>query len=208
MKITEVSPQKNNSYRVNVFIDGEYALSLDAAEAALKGIKSGKEIDDAALKNLLLDSEYSKSRDAALGVLSRKSITSKALLEYLMQKGYSSFVSNEVINELTDLGYIDDYAYANMYFEYCMEKVWGKKKIEYEMKNKGIPNDVIQNTLLYYNDDMQLEKMKDIILSKYSGSDLHDIKIRSKITRYFVSRGFDFSKTDLAISLAKEISGE
>lgn len=208
MKITEISPQKNNSLRVNVFVDGTYRFSLDAAEAVLKGIKTGKELSDKDIKNLLMDSDYSKARDTALNILSRKSITSHLLKDAIIQKGYADIIADEVIRELTELGYVDDENYAHMYLEYCREKMWGKKKIRYEMKQKGLSDENIETVLQTYNEDDIISDMAEIIVSKYSACDLGDIKTKAKITRYFASRGFDFSKIDSAINLAKEISGE
>ena len=209
MKITDVSPQKNNSMRVNVFVDGEYCFSLDAAEAALKGIKKDKEISQKQIKNLLMDSEYSKARDYALNVLSSKSISSAELTKKILQKGYADIIASEVISELSELGYIDDEAYANLFLEYCTEKMWGKKKIRFEMKQKGLSDEIIENTLLDFNDDDCLEAMAQTIISKYGHEDITDIKIKNKIIRYFVSKGFDFSKADAAIRLAsKEFSDE
>lgn len=209
MKVTDVSPQKNNSMRVSVFVDGEYRFSLDTAEAVLKGIKVGKELSSKDIKNLLMDSEFSKARDYALNILSIKSISSSELLEKIMKKGYDEIIGCEVINELTDLGYIDDEAYANLFLEYCTEKIWGKKKIRFEMKQKGLSDEIIENVLLGFSDDDQLENMVEIINSKYGHEDISDIKIKNRIISYFVSRGFDFSKADAAIKLAsEEISDE
>lgn len=208
MKITKVSPQKNNNSRVNVFVDDIYRFSLDGAEAILKGIKEGKEVSSKDIENLIMDSEYSKARDTAFNILSRKSITSASLTDSLIQKGYDSVVAYEVIRELTELGYIDDESYGIMFLEYCHEKMWGKKKIRYEMKQKGLSDDIIENILQSYNEDDYLADMADLIISKYSARDLGDMKTKAKITRFFASRGFDFSKIDSAINLAKEISGE
>ena len=205
MKITQVSPQKSNNLRVNVFVDGVYSFSLDAADAALKGIKPGKELSEKNIKNLVMDSEFTKARDAALGILSRKAISSKALGDKLLEKGYNSLVVAEAINELSDLGYIDDENYALMFLEYCLEKMWGKKKIRYEMKIKGLDDEIIEDVLSSYEDDSQIEAMVELIKTKYSGLDLSDVKNKAKIIRFFASRGFDFSKIDIAI---REISNE
>lgn len=209
MKVTDISPQKNNSMRVNVFIDGNYRFSFDAAELALKGIKKGNELSEKEIRNLLMDSEYSKARDYALNVLSQKSISSSDLLEKITKKGYDEIIGYEVINELTDLGYVDDEAYAGLFLEYCTEKMWGKKKIRYEMKQKGLSDEIIENVLSTFSDDDQLENMAETIISKYGHEDINDIKVKNRIIRYFVSRGFDFSKADAAIKLAsEEISDE
>ena len=46
MKITDVVPQKNNKNRVTVFVDGEYAFSLDRADALRLGVKVDAEITE------------------------------------------------------------------------------------------------------------------------------------------------------------------
>ncbi len=204
VKITDVCVQKKNEMRVSVFVDGEYMFSLDAADAALRGIKTGRELSQREIDNLIMDSEYTKARDYALSILSRKAISSKSLGDKLSEKGYTPIVIPEIIRELTELGYIDDMAYARMYMEVCLEKMWGSRKISYEMKQKGIPCDIIDELLEEYSDSERTEEMAKIILSKYSNDDIHDIKTRAKITRYFAARGFDFSKIDAAIRLAAE----
>ena len=204
MKITDVSPQKNNSLRVNVYVDGNYSFSLDAAEAVLKGIKEGRELSQKDIDNLLLDSKFSKARDTALNILSRKSITSFELSQKLAEKGYEPIVIGEVKEELASLGYIDDEAYASMYLEYCIEKIWGIKKIQYEMKLKGISDEIIGDVLSSYNEAYVLEQMTELILQKYSNLCLSDQKDKAKIIRYFAARGLDFSLINTAISKAAE----
>lgn len=209
MKITKISPQKNNALKVNVFVDGEFAFSFDSAEAVLKGLKEGKELCEKEIKNLLMDSEFSKARDYALGILSRKSITKKLLSDKLSEKGYNEIIIAEVINELTSLGYIDDESYAQMFFEYCLEKMWGKKKIRYEMQLKGLNSDIVEEILSSYNTDEAICNMKAYICERYEHSDLSDAKAKAKITRHFASKGFDFSEITAAIAEAiKEISNE
>lgn len=209
LKITEVSPQKNNSLKVNVFVDGEYRFSLDGADAALRGIKPGKELSEKDIANLMMDSRFTKARDTALNILSRKTITSHDLCVKLGEKGYEDIVIGEVIKELESLGYIDDESYASMYLEYCLEKIWGKKKITYEMKQKGISDEIIESVLGAYEDDAALEQMTEVIKQKYMYDELSDPKTKAKITRYFASRGFDFSQINTAINIvAKENSDE
>ena len=209
MKITRVTPQKNNQVKVNIFIDDEFAFSFDGAEAVLKGLKEGRELTQKEIKNLLMDSEFIKARDYALGILSRKSITKKLLSDKLSEKGYNEIIIPEVINELTSLGYIDDESYAQMFFEYCLEKMWGKKKICYEMQQKGISADITEEILSSYNTDEAICNMSAYICERYSDEDLTNHKIKEKITRHFASKGYDFSEITKAIAEAiKEISNE
>lgn len=200
MKITEVSVQKNNKDRANVYLDGKYVLSLDLADAVLLGIKAGREIDDKELKNLLFESQLSKSREKALAILSRKSLSEKMLYDELIKKGYDDIVIDVLIDDLKELGYIDDYAYTLLFLESCREKVWGRKKAEYELKQNGIDTNTFEDALC----EISLPDEEDIcrvISCKYPGEDAEDFKVKQKIMRYFVSRGFEFHEVEKGINL-------
>ena len=141
--------------------------------------------------------------------MSRKNTTSKPLSDNLTEKGYNEIIIAEVINELESLGYIDDESFAQMFFEYCLEKMWGKKKIHYEMAQKGIPESIIEEVLLSYSIDEAICNMSVYITERYNADELKDAKIKAKITRHFASRGFGFSEISSAIAEAtKEISDE
>ncbi len=204
VKITDIEVQKKNEMRVSVFVDGEYKFSLDAADAALRGIKIGRELSQKEIDNLIMDAEFTKARDYAMNVLSRKAISSKALGDKLAEKGYAPIVIPEVIRELEELGYIDDMEYARLYMEMCREKLWGSRKIAFEMTKKGIPKDIADELLEEYSDTEQTDAMAELICTKYANEDIHDMKTRAKITRYFASRGFDFSKIDAVVRMAAE----
>ena len=198
MKITEVSPQKNDPRRVNVYLDGEYVLSLDDVDALVLGIKAGREISEKELNNLLFESQFGKAKAKAMDILSRKSISKASLKKELTDKGYEEIIAHEVINELTDLGYLDDHAYAVMFLEMCREKMWGIKKVRYELKQRGIDDFTIEDALC----EMPLpasEEIAQAIKVKYANDDITDIKTKQRIIRHFAQRGFDFSDIEKAI---------
>ena len=198
MKITEVSPQKNNPQRVNVYADGEYVFSLDDVDALVMGIKPGKEITDKELRNCLFESQFGKAKAKALDMLSHKSLTSKMLSDELLKKGYDEAVITEVINEFQSLGYIDDMNFAMLYLEYCASKLWGEKKIRYELLQKGVDANIIEDALASF-ELPGADDLAELIKRKYSGEDLSDYKVKQKIMRFFASRGFDFDIVEKAL---------
>ena len=145
MIITEVSAQKNNPQRVNVHADGEYILSLDAVDAIVLGIKPGREISRRELDNLLFESQFGKAKSKALDILSRKNVTAKMLKDELYGKGYEDAVVCEVINELEDLGYINDLSFSLMYIEGASGKLSFLKSIF-----NGIAVNTPLGKLIYY----------------------------------------------------------
>ena len=200
MKITEVSPQKNDPRRVNVYLDGEYALSLDDVDALVMGIKPGREITEKELTNLLFESQFGKAKAKALDIISRKSVSTATLRDKLSEMGYEPVVTDEVINELKELGYLDDYAYTLMFLEMCREKLWGIKKVRYELKQRGIDDFTAEDALC----EMPLPGAEEIALAigaKYGTEDVSDIKTKQRIMRFFAGRGFEFSDIEKAIKM-------
>ena len=204
MRVTKVEPQKNSKSRVSVFVDNEYAFSLDETDAVHLGIKAGRELSENDIRNCIMECNYSKAREKAFDILSRRPLSSKELDEKLTEKGYDEAVVAEVINELEDLGYINDYDYAVLFMEHCREKMWGEKKIRYEMSRRGISNEIAEEVLSVNDEYGRLEEMKEIIISKYSSRDLNDMKTKASVVRYFASRGFDFSLINSALAAAVE----
>ena len=203
MKITEVSPQKNNPQRVNVYADGDYVFSLDEVDALVMGIKPGREITDQDLKNCLFESQFSKAKSKAMEILSRKPLSKQMLADELQKKEYDEVVIAEVINEFESLGYLDDYNYAMLYIEYAASKIWGEKKMRYELSAKGVDPNTAEDAICA----SQLpgtEEIAELIKQKYGGEDTDDIKVKQRIFRFFASRGFDFSLVEKAIKLIKD----
>ncbi len=204
MKVTDIVPQKNNNHRVSVFVDNEYAFSLDETDAILLKVKIGTELSNKDIERLTMEGNFTKARDYAFSILSHKMLTEKMLCDKLLEKGYDKAVVFEVSRELISLGYLNDEAYANLFLEHSKEKLWGKKKIRYEMEKKGLSNETIAVSLEDFQEDVMQEAVARTILKKYGKKDLSDYKVRASITRHFAMRGFDFSFIDKCIRLSIE----
>lgn len=206
MKVTEVTAQKNNKHRVSVFVDNEYAFSLDETDAVMLKIKPGRELTEADMTRCIMECNYTKARDYSLNILSARPMTQKQLSDKLKEKGYDEAVVTEVKNELILLGYLNDYDYAELFLEHCISKMWGKKKIRYEMKQKGISDEIIKDILEDYDSADFCDEMAEMIISKYGSCELKDMKTKARVIRYFSSKGFDFSDIDRALRRAAEIA--
>ena len=207
MKVTDIQRQKNNSQRVSIFIDDEYSFSLDEVDAVLMNIKIGRELTENDISGCIFKSQYAKAKDKALDILSRKSVSRKMLVNMLMEKKYDKEIADAVCDELESLGYIDDYAYAMMFLEYASEKLWGEKRIRYELSLKGIDKNIIEDAMESVS-SITAEELSEHILSRYPQLDLKDIKSKQRVQRYFASRGFDFALINSAIRICIENAEE
>ncbi len=198
MKITDITKQKKNSDRVNIFVDNEYAFSLEEVDVLKFKLKIGTALDEKEIEKLCLESNLSKAMKKSMDILSRKPVTKNELKNKLHEKGYDESVISVAVQELTELGYLNDYDYATLYLDYATEKCYGKKKIVYELTHKGVDSDIIYEVLDEHYKPT-LEELSDMIFSKYGSVDCSDLKTRQRIMRFFVSRGFDFDEANDAI---------
>ncbi len=200
--ITEVSQQKNNPQRVNVYSEDGFLFSLDDVYALSMGIKAGRVLTPRETENLIMESQFGKARSKALDILSRKNIT-RHDLEAKLKEDYDISVAVQVIAEMEDMGYIDDYAYTLLFLESASAKLWGRKKIEYELSLKGVDRNIIEDAMAEFALP-SAEEIAEYIRVKYPDEDMSDTRTRQRVMRFFMSRGFDYSEINEAIKISKE----
>ena len=133
MKITDIKVQSHNKERASIFVDDEYSFSLDLTSVLKFSLKKGQNISEDEIEKYNREGNFAKIRDKAMDILSKKAVTKKVLLETLLKKEYDKDLSKEVINELSEIGYIDDLAFAVQYISDAFEyKKHGKMRIEAE----------------------------------------------------------------------------
>lgn len=84
--------------------------------------------------------------DVALTYLSRRSLTHFELVQRLTMKGYTSEEIDSAIERLKGWGYLNDREYA---ISYCTsrQKSYSKKRIELELKRRGVQANLISEVL-------------------------------------------------------------
>ena len=163
MKITDIDVQKKNKNRVSVFVDGEYSFSLEQIDALRLSLKIGMEITDADIQKYNIESNLGKARSKAGDMLSRRPYSSHDFKLKLLDKGFDEVIVNSVLEEFSELGYLNDFEYAKMYIEDARLKLKGDKKIVYELSLKGV-NERITHEALAECEDVPLEDIATIIL--------------------------------------------
>ncbi|WP_291491474.1 regulatory protein RecX [Desulfurella sp.] len=117
--------------------------------------------------------------DYAFKLISKKRYTSKELQEKLEQKGIDP---EPIINRLKELNYLNDLEYAIDYKNKKQNEGYGKYKILFQLKNKGISEDILNNL------EFSNSKLEEIFLSKIQK--IKDNK-KQKIYAFLINRGFD-----------------
>ena len=108
------------------------------------------------------------------------------------------------IEYVRSYGYIDDARYASNFIRLKKQQK-SKRALEFELQNKGIPRDIIQQCMeeeFAYEDET--EAIKKLIRKKCNNvTDVDDVKVQ-KIIASICRKGFSFEKIRSAIRELEE----
>lgn len=121
--------------------------------------------------------------------------TKKDVYDYLIRKGFTDEETSEVCDYIKEVGLVDDDLYVKFFVEDSFRiKNKGARKIVYELKQRGIDDDKI-NQAIEEASDMQYDALKEAYERKLEAtkSETDEYKRKNKIIRFLISRGFDYS---------------
>ena len=175
-----------------VFIDGEYAMTLDTMVLLENHIKEHSEIDDDELYILVKKSKERRANEKALTLLERRS-HSKQELANKIARTMDRDSAVAAAEKMEEIGLVNDRDFAERYARELFErKKFGKIRVKQELKLKGIDKEIIEDVLLVYEDFDVEEQIKNILVSKYPLYK-EDEKVKARAVAALQRRGFSFS---------------
>jgi regulatory protein len=194
VKILEI--QKKDSKNVKVIFDNDTELIIDFELILKNGLRKDKEISESHFDFLKIENQKLQIHKKALDYLSRRIHSSKELKRKLLQKKFDSELINEVTSLLQEKKIIDDYNFAAQFIEEKLKlKMWGKKKLQFELMKKGISRDIIEELILNIPEADEKNKL-NILVQKKLGSLLKrnydEKKIKEKLLSFLTGKGYDY----------------
>lgn len=145
-KVTLLERQKKNQERVNVYLDDEFAFGLNIMDALQ--LRKGQELDETQIAELRHKDAIIKAIDVAANLLSYRPRSAQEIRQKLRKKDYDEFVIETAIERMTNLGYLDDMAFARFWIESRnRSKPRGRRALSYELRNKGVADTIIRELL-------------------------------------------------------------
>jgi regulatory protein len=109
-----------------------------------------------------------------------------------------------IITELQKEGYLNEERFAKVFAggKFRINK-WGRQKIEFELKLKGIPPEMIKNGLAEIDNEDYFRVLRDLLKKKYEEikSD-NEVNIREKIIAFVQGKGYEI---ELILTELKEM---
>ena len=150
-----------------LYLDGEYAVSVDTVTLASFGYTAGATITDEQLHELLTVSNINRAKEKALYLIEYRSRTRRELWDKLRPLDGEA-AAGAAIERLEELGLINDEAYARDYAEQLIErKHFSRERAAFEMMKKGIDRELADEVLDEYEKD-PCEQIQALLETKFA----------------------------------------
>ena len=198
--ITAFKPQKNQK-RVNIYIDGEFGFGLDLENFLKLGLKLNQELTTLEIEEIIKKAEFQKTFDKLLRFVIVRPRSEKEIKDYLKRKKVHESLNEELFNRLNRLELINDTKFSKWWVDQRLVfKNKSKKDLKFELRAKGIKNEIIENTLEESEID-EVKIAKKLIEKKEYKWDKYEEKIRKqKIIQYLSGKGFGWDVIEKVIS--------
>ena len=203
-KITKIEIQKNNKDRVNIYLDGEYALAINAELVYKENLKVKDDVDISKLQEIAEKESYIRCKESAIKIIERSYKTEKEIRDKLKQKGYEEKQINNSIDFLNEYDFINDNTYAKAFIKDKLSSK-GSQKIKYDLMKKGIAKDIIEENLIKVDKNEEKEVALNVGRKKYESirrKESDNYKLSGKLYMFLISRGYAY---DIVKDVVKEI---
>lgn len=160
MRITELRPERKSKRKVAVFVDGEFAFSLERKTVKEFGLKPGLAVSPELLEAVVRTEQMHQCQKYALVLLSYRARSEKELRTRLEKKGYTPAVINTVLEEFKEKGWVDD---EKLCRRYVHDRITighkGRARVKSELLRLGIAPDKIAAALREAPDETTAARM-------------------------------------------------
>ena len=136
-------------------------------------------------------------------VCSMKECSSYDIRQKLQRMQLDDEVVNRIIAALQQKKYVDDCRFSRSFINDKLRfGKWGKAKIEFALRQKQIPQEIIDSAFREFSDKLLTQSLKPLLEKKMRAvKGNSEYEKRTKVIRFGLSRGFSMS--DILTCLGK-----
>ena len=191
MYINEIKELPNK--RRQVIFDDESRLTLYAGEIRKYGMKTGEEVPEDVMDEIIKEVLPKRAKLRCLNLLKSRPYTEQRLREKLNEGGYPSIIIDDIIEYLRGLKLINDIEYARNYIR-CKSSSKSIRQIMNELMIKGISKSDIDIALSEAKEYDELatedEAIERLIVKRHYDRQTADYEQKQKMRAYLFSKGF------------------
>ena len=188
--VTAIVKQKNNRRRLNIFLDGEFAFSLEPVVAGW--LQIGQVLDEKAVEELKRKDIPESAFEKAMHFMNYRERTSEEIRQKLAGLGFDEQVIESVLTRMETSRLVDDERFARLWIESRNNhRPSGSRLLKMELRRKGIPEPVVNEAIEQAGDEAELA-LSAVRSHIHRWAELDKKDFRLKVYRFLVSRGFSY----------------
>lgn len=190
MIVTGVERQRRRR-RVNLFVDGRFALALGVELAAERDVCVGRAITPDELSALAEEEGRRGGLQSALRLLSHRSRSEQELRERLAQKGFERGIVEATLTRLRELGLVDDSAFARAWTETRQAlRPRSRRLLTTELRRRGVAAETAEQATEGVLDEEAAYEAARGRLRALAGLEYQ--AFRERLGSFLIRRGFSY----------------
>ena len=195
MRIERIEASKHKKGRILVFLEDGACLKITEQELLDFGLRSGDELDEAALARLKEAAGVSNTRAAAADLIGKRAMSRSRLEKKLQEKGASEAEARYAAEWLEAIGALNDREYAAALARHYGGMGYGPARVREKLYEKGVPRELWEEAL----EELPEEggQVDAFLRSKLRGR-APDEKEKRRLTNALLRRGFPWGEVKAA----------
>lgn len=145
-EITALRAQKRREDRVNIYLDGEYAFSLQASLATR--LKVGQLLSPEECERLEHEDAVHRGQEQALHFLAYRPRSRSEVERYLQGKEWPDEVIQHILAQLEEAGWLGDASFSRFWVDNREDfRPRSRRALQVELRQKGVSDQVIEQAL-------------------------------------------------------------
>jgi regulatory protein len=178
--------------RRQLYVDGRYALTVDATVLAERGLHEGDEITGDALGELATAAEIQRCRAAAFRLLEYRARSRAELCSRLRRRGFTAATVESVANRLAEQGLLNDAEFAQQWQENRGSfSPRSRAMLRRELRVKGVAVELIDAAVAGVDDAAAAYHAAAGRAARLKTDDYAEFK--NRLGGYLRRRGFDYA---------------
>lgn len=191
---------------VSIRLDNGELYWLHKNDFPMCGFEEGSEYETDAFMEKIRICQYPRALNHAVSMLARRPYSKKEIVTRLLHLRYTDEVTGLVIYKLEKENLIDDQSFCDQWIRFRLEKRFGPSVIHRELRAKGIPENVIQESFNALDSETELKNAFSLAEKAWkridSGNNIYSN--RQKVRSFLVRKGYDWDTACAACKAAED----
>jgi len=188
-------------------VNGKFALGVDESVIADLGLHVGQQMTEDELQRIVHAELVAKAKARALRLLEYRARSRAEIVQRLRTAGFADDIIEDTLKRLEDLGLIDDAQFARSWVKHRLTgKAVGKARIKWELRQKGVPTDVLEEALSAVDADTEYESAVDAARRRWrKDGSLDERTKRRRLASFLRRQGFEW---EVVTRILNELTAE